>query len=175
MTLYKFESAATWLNGTSLLGHIEELELPEIEWEMVEHETIGLRGVAEYPKRVNALEATITWADYSPELAAAVADPWTSVQLQIRSNFGQYEGGSKVADILQSITLAGRFKTNTMGTFAGDDFERESMMAVDYIKEEWNGATILEFGVNPPIYRTGAVGANLGTDLFAVLRSNLGI
>ena len=175
MTLYKFESAATWLNGNSLLGHIEELELPEIEWEMDEHESIGLRGVSEFPKRVNPLEATITWADYSPDLAAAAADPWTSVQLQIRANFGQYDGGSKLGDVLQVITLAGRFKTNTTGTYSSDEYERESMMAVDYFKENWNGVDLLEYGVNPPIYRTGAVGANLGTDLFAQLRANLGL
>jgi P2 family phage contractile tail tube protein len=175
MTLYKFESAATWLNGTSLLGHIEELELPEIEWEMDEHEAIGLRGVAEFPKRVNPLEATITWADYFPELAAAAADPWTAVELQIRANFGAYDGSSKTGDVLQVITLGGRFKTNTTGTYSSDEYERESMMAVDYFKEAWDGLTLLEYGVNPPIYRTGANGSSLGTDLFAQLRSNLGI
>jgi P2 family phage contractile tail tube protein len=175
MSLYQFESAVIWLNGTSLLGHIEELELPELEWEMVEHESIGLRGVSEFPKRVNALEATITWADYSPELAAAVADPWTGVELQIRSNFGRYDSISKTADVLQTITLGGRFKTNTMGTFSSDEFERESMLAVDYVKETWDGVMLFEYGVNPPIYRTGATGSNLGTDLFAQLRSNLGI
>lgn len=175
MSLYQFENAVVWMNGTSLLGHVEELELPELEWEMKEHESIGLRGVSEYPKRVNALESTLTWADYSPELAQAAADPWTGVELQVRSNFGRYDGISKTADVLQIITLGARFKSNSLGTLSSDEFERESMLTVDYVKEAWDDRILFEYGVNPPIYRTGATGSNLGTDLFAQLRSNLGI
>ena len=175
MTIYNFENAVAWLNGTSLLGQVNELELPELEWEMTEHETIGLRGVQEFAKRMSALEATITFAGYSPELSKAAADPNTAVQLQIRANFAQYEAGSKTADVLQVITLSGRFKTNSIGTYGSDEFEREAVMAVDYVKEAFNGTDILEFGVNPPIYRTGATGSNLGRDIFAQLRANLGI
>lgn len=175
MTIYNFENAVCWLNGTSLLGQVNELELPELEFEMTEHETIGLRGVQEFAKRMAALEATITFAGYSPDLAAAAADVNTAVQLQIRANFAQYEAGSKTADVLQTVTLSGRFKTNTLGTYGSDEYEREAMMAVDRIKETWNGVDILEFSVNPPIYRIGANGSNLGTDIFAALRANLGI
>lgn len=175
MAIYNFENAVCWLNGTSLLGQVNELELPELEFEMTEHETIGLRGVQEFAKRMGPLEATIAFAGYSPELARAAADPNTAVQLQIRANFAQYDAGSKVDDVLQTILLSGRFKTNSLGTYGSDEYEREAILAVDYVKETWNGTDILEFGVNPPIYRTGASGSNLGTDVFAQLRANLGI
>ena len=170
-TTHKFETAVVWLDGISLLGLIEELEFPGVTWETADQETIGLRGVSEYPSRVEAMEMSLTWASYTQDLAVAAADPWTARTLQVRSNYGQYTGGSKVADILQTVTLSGRFKSNPVGSLSQGTFERESMMAVDYVKEVWNGQLVFEFGVNPPIYRIGAG----NTDLFAQLRANLGI
>lgn len=170
-TTYKFEAAAVWLDGVSLVGHIQEIEFPSVEWETVEHEALGLRGRSEYPSRVNALESTITWADYTRDLAAAAANPWQAVNLQVRSNFGEYKGGSKDRDILQVVTLVGRFKSNPLGSLSQGEFERESMMAVDYVKETWDGQLMFEFGVNPPIYRSGID----QTDLFAVIRAALGL
>ena len=173
--LNKFEATAVWLDGVNLIGHISEFEMPELEWNMSEHETIGLMGISEYPRKMSPLEATITWADYSPELAAAAANPYQPVSLQLRSNFGVYTGSSKEGDILHKVALVARFKTNALGTFSSDEFERESTLAVDYVKESWDGVDVVEFGVNPPILRISAQGSNLGTDVFAGLRSNLGI
>jgi P2 family phage contractile tail tube protein len=170
-TIYNFESAAVWLDGVSLVGHIKELEMPSVEWEVTEHSTLALRGVSEFPTKAKPMEATITWADFTPDLARAAANPWESVKLQIRSSFGAYTGGSKATDILRNISLSGRFKSNPLGSISDSgEFDRESMLAVDYVKEVWNGQLIFEFGVNPPIYRAGG-----NIDLLAVLRANLGL
>lgn len=169
--IVKFENAAVWLDGISLVGHVSELELPSLEWETVEHETLAFRGMSEYPQRMSALEATLTWADYSSDLANAASDPWSATRLQIRAAYGDYDGGSRVRNTFQIIDLSGRFKTNMLGTLTQGEMERESVMAVDYVKEVYNGQLVIEFGVNPPIYRHSAS----NTDLFAVVRSTLGL
>ncbi|MBD2261373.1 phage major tail tube protein [Pseudanabaena sp. FACHB-2040] len=169
--IYNFDTLAVWLDGVSLAGHINEVELPELEFDMREHESLALRGTSEYPTRMNALECTITWADYTPELARAAANPFKAVNLQMRANFAEYTAGSKTGDVLQVISLTGRFKNNQLGSYSPGEMERESVLAIDYVKEVWNGQVMLEFSVNPPIYRSGP-GA---PDLFALLRANLGL
>lgn len=170
MAIYKFEKAVVWLDGTSLAGHVSEIELPEINWESVDHESLGFLGTPQHATKVEAMECTITWADYSPELAAAAADPYTRRQLQIRAVFGKYEAGSKVADVLGRFTIAGRFMSNSLGSFSATEYERESMMAVDYVKEEHDGVSMFEFSVEPPILR-----ANGGENVFAAIRDLLGV
>lgn len=169
--IYNFDTLAAWLNGTSLAGHINEIELPELEFDMREHESLALRGTSEFATRMNALECTITWADYTPEMARAAANPFTAIDLQLRANFAEYSAGSKTGDVLQVISLRGRVKNNQLGTYSPGEMERETVLAVDYVKEVWNGQTMLEFSVDPPIYRAGPG----STDLFALLRANLGL
>ncbi|MGD1952054.1 MAG: phage major tail tube protein [Leptolyngbyaceae cyanobacterium] len=169
-TLYKFQQAAVWLDGTSLIGHVNEFELPELTWESADHETLGLLGTSQFPTRVEAMEATLTWADYSPDLAAAAANPYQGVNLQVRGAFGVYNGPNKIRDALGRVTMQGRFMGNSLGSFSPGEFERESTLMIDYVKEEFDGTTYLEFSVNPPILRYGG-----GQNLFAAIRNILGV
>lgn len=169
-TIYKFEKAAVWLDGTSLLGHVNEFELPELTWESADHETLGLLGTAQFPTKVEAMEASLTWADYSPDLAAAAANPFQGVNLQIRGAFGVYNGPNKVRSALGRVTMQGRFMGNSLGSFSPGEFERESTLIIDYVKEEFDGTEMLEFSVNPPILRY-----NGGQNLFAEIRDILGV
>ena len=169
-TIYKFEQAAVWLDGVSLIGHVNEFELPEVNWESADHETVGLLGTLQYPTKVEAMEATLTWADYSPELAAAAANPFQGVNLQVRGAFGVYDGPNKVRDALGRVTMQGRFMGNPLGSFSSGEYERESVLMIDYVKEEFDGTAYLEFSVNPPILRY-----NGGQNLFAGIRDILGV
>lgn len=168
-TIYKFEAAAVWLEGTTLAGHVNEIELPELSWDTVDHETIALIGTPQFASKLEALECTITWAGYSPELAEAVANPFKSVNLQVRANIGEYLANGKAGDKLLRIDLTGRCLNNQMGTFSPGEMERESVMMVDFVREVWNGQEILAVGINPPIYRVK------GNDLLAQMRRNLGM
>ncbi|WP_179228609.1 phage major tail tube protein [Leptolyngbya ohadii] len=167
-TIYKFDGAVVWLNGTSLAGEINEIELPEISWDVIEHETIALIGTPEFANKLEAMESTITWASYSPDLAEAAANAFRSVNLQIRASAGQYTANGKTGDISLKIDLTGRFKNNQMGTFSPGEMERESVMTVDFVSEKWNNTEILAIGINPPIYRVR------GRDLLEGMRRNLG-
>lgn len=168
-TNYKFEAATVWIDGTTLAGQINEIELPELTWESSEHETIALLGTPEFASKLEPMEATLTWAGYSPDLAAAAANPYRTVNLQVRANFGEYRAGDKASDELVRIDLTGRFLSNPLGTYGSSEFERESMMKVDFVSERRGGEEVLAVGVNPPIYRVR------GEDLLAGMRRNLGL
>ena len=66
--------------------------------------------------------------------------------------------------------MQGRFMGNSLGSFSPGEFERESTLMIDYVKEEFDGTTYLEFSVNPPILRYGG-----GQNLFAAIRNILGV
>jgi P2 family phage contractile tail tube protein len=167
--IYKFEAAAVWLNGTSLAGSIKEIEMPELAWDSVDHETIALFGTPQYASKLQALEVTISWASYTPELAAAAANPFKVAQLQVRGNWAEYRADGKFADRLGKIDLSGRFLSNSLGTHSPGESERESMIAIDSVKETWDGQVMLEVSLNPPVFRAG------GIDLMAGRRKNLGL
>ncbi|MDX2215521.1 MAG: phage major tail tube protein [Oculatellaceae cyanobacterium bins.114] len=167
-TIYKFDGAVLWLNGTSLAGSINEIELPEISWDAIEHETIALIGTPEFANKLEALECTITWASYSPEMAEAAANAFKAVNLQLRASMGEYTVNGKTADRSLKIDLTGRCLSNSMGTFSPGEMERESMFKIDFISERWNNQEVLAIGINPPIYRVK------GQDLLAGMRRNLG-
>lgn len=174
VTVLKFEQAVGWLDDgsgrfSSLAGEINEIELPELSWDVVEHETMALFGTPEYASKLEAMEMTITWAGYSEELAAAAADPWRVTKLQIRANVAEYRGSSKAGDRSLIYRISGRFKSNSLGTFSPGEMERESMMSVDSIAEIYEGNTLLEVSISPPVYRVR------GRDLLTDSRINLGI
>lgn len=166
---YKFEAASVWLDGTTLAGKVNEIELPEISWEASEHETISSIGVQEFASKLESLECTITWAGYSPELAAAAANPYNAVNLQVRANIGEYVAAGKTGDKLLRIDLTGRFLQNQLGSFSPGEMERETMMKVDYVAERWDGNEVMAIGISPPILRVN------GDDLLADMRRNLGL
>lgn len=164
-----FEAAAVWLDGTSLVGSVKEIELPELTWDTVDYEAIALRGTSQFARAMEPMECTIQFADYNRELAAAAANPYKAVTLQVRGAYGAYRAGSKVRTADSIITLRGRFMSSQLGTLTQGEMERECMMAVDYVKEVSEGQLISEFSVNPPIWNAG------GVDVFSTLRSILGI
>lgn len=167
--IFRYEAATVWLDGATMAGTVNEIELPELSWDETDHETIALIGTPQFASKLEPMECTITWVGYSPELAAAAANPYRNVNLQVRGNFGEYYASGKNADKLLKLDLSGRFMSNGIGTFSPGEFERESMMSVDFVKETWSGQEVLTVGINPPIYRVR------GNDLLANYRANLGL
>ena len=167
--IYKFDQAAVWLDGQSLVGQIAEIEMPAIEWGTVEHETLALIGTLEFPNKLEPMECTITWASYSEELANASLDPFRTINLQIRANYGEQGQSGRVNDLLQKIEITGRFVSGGLGSFSPGEMEREAMMKVDFVREVWDGKEKIAASINPPIYRVN------GVDRLARLRANLGL
>lgn len=167
----KFEQAVVYLDGQSLIGQVEEIELPEPTWSTVDHEAVGLRGTQQFAGTMEALETTITTAGYSKELAELASDPYTAVNLQIRQLYGVYRAGTRIADETVVLFLRGRFLMRAFGSISqGEADGREYMMVVDSYKETVSGTVISEFSIDPPIFRKAG-----GIDVFETVRAALGI
>lgn len=166
----KFEVATVYINGVNYLGHVEEIERPDVTWATVEHKPIAVRGTTRFPSTIEPMDLTLKFADYSPELTAIASDPYTSRDLMIREAYGLYRGNSRTGTASNIITLKGRFMSLTGGTAKQGEDEREAMMAVDYIKEVAQGTLVREIGIQPPIFNVSGQG-----DIFSALRTILGI
>ena len=138
------------------IGCASEIELPEIEMEMVEYESLGLYGTPEFPAGIQAMEATITWMSFDPLWAKAAADFTTAVNMQFRGSVEEYETVGRIAEVPLVITMRALFKKNPIGSFSKNEFgEFESELSPLYIKQSYGGETVLEFDAIANIYKVG--------------------
>lgn len=163
-------NANVYVNGTSLLGRVEECTLPVITSKNAEHKALGLIGMVEYFSGIDKLTAKIKWNSFYPEALKAAADPFTAVQMQIRSSLENYQSGSRISQAPVVVYLTAQYKDFPLGTFkAHDNVELESNLAVTYCKLEIDGVEVMEVDVEANIYKVD------GIDLLAQYRENLGI
>lgn len=79
----KINNAEIYLKDNNLVGIAEEIDLPKIEWRLVEHETLGQVAVFKTPSRVmEAMEGSITFSHVEPDLALDFYDPTKTHVLQ---------------------------------------------------------------------------------------------
>ena len=166
--IIQFDRSVVWVNGRSQCAQVMEIELPEIEWDTKEHESLGLTGVIAYPTRIPVLEATITPAGYCKDLAAAAANPSMPATIMVRSVYGRYLAGTRVSSVAGISTMRGRFMKATLGSQSQGEEENEYMMVVDYVKRTHDGELIVEYSADANIFRTGT------TDFLAGVRAILG-
>lgn len=78
--------APVYLNDKSLVGHCEEFNIPEIETQMIEHETLGSIGVMKLPRRgLSALEGSMMMSFADPEFLSITSNPRKAAVFQVHS------------------------------------------------------------------------------------------
>ena len=170
LTINKVADANVYVNNTSTHGQASQVVCPQVEAIMNEYNSLGMIGTVELPAGFSAMEATITWTYPSNEVQAAFSDPFTAVNLMVRSNKSVWNNGGLERDEPVSIIMRGLPKQHSSGTFAGKDaVEVESALAVNYYKLEVDGTEILEIDVINNIFKVD------GVDRLAQRRRNLGI
>lgn len=166
---YTLENATVWLNGTSLAGHVSEIELPELSFNTIDREGLGDIGVIQVPTRLSEMECTLTWTDWVPDLALAAADPWSVAKIQVRASVGEHTPQGKIADQLLKVDLTGRFLQNQLGTISPNEaLDVESMMSCIYLKQTWKNGNVIEIDIQTPTYRVN------GVDRLEAVRANMG-
>jgi len=170
LSINRITNANVYVGGASLLGQVEEMDLPDIKAVMSEHKALGLHGKLEFPSGIDKLEAKMKFNSFYPSVFLKVADMYTSVQMQIRSNVEGYQGGNRTSQKPYKVFLTAQFKNFPTGAFkAMDNVEFEANLAITRVKVEFDGVEVYEFDANANIYRVG------GVDLLAQYRANLGI
>jgi len=162
-------NANVYIDGNSLLGRAEEIDLPEIKYKMQEHKGLGLLGSAEFFAGVDKMEARIKWNSFYPEMLLKAGDPRKVVQLQARASLETYTGQGVASEVPLVVHFAGTFKNFPTGKFKQhENVELETNMSVFYVKQVISGEEILEVDVLANIYKVA------GKDVFAKYRAFIG-
>ena len=162
-------NANVYLNGTSLLGRAEEVELPQIKHKMAEHKALGMVGTAEFFAGVEKMEAKIKWTSIYPEVMLAAAHPTKTAQFQIRASISQYSGQGVVGEVPVVCMMTAAFKEFPLGKFQQhENANIETQLTVYYCKLQIAGEDIFEIDVLENIYKVA------GDDVLAQYRINIG-
>ena len=153
----KITNANAYLNGTTLIGRLEELQLPSIKFKMQDVTTLGVFAELEFPSGLEKMEAQLKWnAIYGDNFKAE--SPLTAVSLTVKSNMKQHGAAGSLKDIPVTVTISGVFKEIPLGTIKGaekiDGLEHK--MTVYYLKLEENGVQIYEVDVFNNIIKFGS-------------------
>lgn len=169
ISVNRLTNANVYLNGASLLGKAEEIDLPKITAKMAEHKALGMAGAIELPSGFEKMESRIKWNSFYADTMKKMANPYEAVSIQCRSSLEGYTAGSRVSEAPVVCFMKGQFKEIPLGNFKQhDNVEAESRLAVTYVRLEINGDVIVEFDALANIYKVA------GVDVLAKYKINLG-
>lgn len=149
-------NANAYMNGGTLAGKLEEIQLPAIKFKMEDYAALGIFSELELPSGLEKMEAQLKWnAIYGDNIK--LESPTTSVSLTVKSNMKKHDAGGVIKNIPVSATLSGVFKELPLGTFKSnakvDGLEHK--MTVYYLKLEVEGKLIYEVDIFNNILKVG--------------------
>jgi len=158
-----------YLNGSSMLGRCEEAKVPGIKHVMQEHKALGMVGKTELWSGIDKLEADFKWASFYPEVMRVIANPFTSVALQVRGSLQIWDDSGVTAETALVVHLRGLFKEHGFGDYKMiTPAEFPSKFAATYVKCVHDGAELYELDSLSNILKVN------GVDLLANYRANIG-
>lgn len=160
-------NANVYLNGNSLIGKLDELELPAIKMKMEDVSALGIYGDTEIPVGMEKLEAKFKWNSIYRENWKD-QNPFQATRLIVKTDMVTHGAGGQVKHNPVTVTIAGTFKEFPLGSFkaAAKQDGLEHTMAVTYLKVEVNRQPLYEVDVFNNVYKQA------GVDLLASFRAN---
>lgn len=169
ITINRLTNANVYIDGNSLLGKVEEIELPKIKIKMVEHKALGMMAEIEVPAGIEKLEGKIKWNSFYPDTLVQVANPFKTLQIQVRGSMNQIESTGRTAEVPVVINLTIASKGLPAGSYKqNDNVEAETEYTAYYMKMTIDGKDIVEIDILANIYKAG------GVDLLQQYRTNIG-
>ncbi|ODS87298.1 MAG: phage major tail tube protein [Chryseobacterium sp. SCN 40-13] len=166
----RLTNANIYVDGSSLLGRVEEFNCPTLTYKQAEHKALGLNGTVEYYAGIDKMEGSMKWTSYYPEFLRKLANPFKAVRVQVRGNLEEYQGGERVGQTPAVVFLTIQPKDFPLGNFVQhDNVELTTNYGCTYVRMEINGEVITEVDVESNIFKVD------GEDLLATYRRNLGI
>lgn len=105
----RITNANIYLDGVSLLGRAEEVELAWPKAKMVDHKGLGMFGSAEFAAGIDKLEAKLKWISVYGEVLSAMSI-FASHQFQIRASKEQYTSQGRIAELPFIGLMTAQFK-----------------------------------------------------------------
>ncbi len=163
----KITNGNAYLNGTTLIGKLEELELPSIKFKMEDVTALGVFSEMELPSGLEKMESKLKWnAIYGDNFK--IESAVKPVSLTVKSNMVQHGAGGVLKSIPVTVTISGVFKEIPLGTLKGTEKidGLEHKMTVYYLKLEEDGNAIYEVDIFNNIIKFGS------EDILEDFRSN---
>lgn len=170
ISINRLVNANVYMDGDSLLGRVQDFDIPDPKAKMSEHKAIGMVGEMQFPSGLAKMEAKFKWSSFFPEIWRKTANPFKSHQLTVRGNLETYQGADRVSEVPVVITMRGSWMESGNQKFnQHDNVEKESTLNVLYIKCVIDGQEIYELDVPNNVFFAD------GVDQLATYRANLGI
>ncbi|MCK9514093.1 MAG: phage major tail tube protein [Pigmentiphaga sp.] len=169
IAINRVTNANVYMNGNSLLGRAEEVELPQVKHKMAEHKALGMVGTAEFFAGVDKMEAKIKWTSFYIEVLRSAVHPFKTVQLQTRSSLETYTGQGRTTEVPVMVMMTAAFKEFPLGSFKQHEpVVVDTALSVYYAAMEIDKQQIFEIDVLNNIYKVA------GDDVLATYRLNIG-
>lgn len=169
IAINRVTNANIYLDGKSLLGRAEEVNLPDVKYKMSEHKALGMVGSIEVWSGIEKMEASIKWNSIYADVLKKTSNPFSALKIQVRADVEGYNSQGRVSEVPSVTYLTGQFKNAPMGNFKQhDNVELTSMLSVTYVKQVINGEDVIEIDVLANIFKVN------GVDVLAQYRNNIG-
>lgn len=166
----KIFQANVYIRALNFQGLVEEFDAPGLTSTRVEHSTVSGLGTLNLHSGFDLLEARFKWKAKSKQISQIVSDVFRQYDVQVRYILVEYAGTTQATKKAVIVFMKGRWRNTPNGNLSPkSDLESESMFDVDYIREEIDGETTLEFDPANYIYKVN------GVDMLADERAILGI
>ena len=169
IAINRLTNANVYIGANSLLGKLDEIELPEVKIKTAEHKALGMIGAMKVPAGIEIMEGKFKWNSLYPDVLKRIANPFRNLEIQVRGSLEQYTIQGRTLEIPVKVLLTiaplglpgGSYKQN-------ENVEAETEFTAFYMKQVIGGEDIVEVDVLNNIYKAG------GEDLLQQYRSNIG-
>lgn len=169
ISINRLTNANVYLGADSLMGQAEEINLPEVKVKTAEHKALGMNASLELPAGLDKMEGKIKWTSFYKDSLVKVANPYATIQVQVRGNLEGYEAQGRVSEVPVVAVMSIQAKNFPgVGLKQQENAEMETAFSCLYYKLTIDGQDVIEVDVLANIHKAG------GVDLLANYRTNLG-
>lgn len=156
--------------GKSLLGRVEEIQLPGLKTKTTDVNVLGLKSPLEMPAGFEKMTGKVKFNAVYPENFAAFGNPYKSVSVQFRGNLETYNSADLASEDSVVAFMRIRFKDPLAAITmkANDNPEQECEYTCTYIRLEIAGQRILEYDSFTNVFFV------IDEDVFKSYKQNLG-
>ena len=164
----RITNANIYMDGASLLGRAEEVELTFPKAKMVDHKGLGMFGTGEFPAGIDKLEAKLKWISVYEEVMANMSI-FTSHQFQIRASKEMYTSQGRTAEVPFIGLMTAQFKDGGPLNFKQhEQVDFPTTLAVYHCEYYIGGVQFLLYDLMANMYVVN------GVDQLAQFRANIG-
>lgn len=170
ININRLVNASVYSSGNSLLGRVEEIQLPAVKAKSVDVKALGLIMDLEVPSGFEKMTGKMKWNAVYASLIEEFGSPFTTKQIQVRGNLETYDSTGRTGEASVVAFLTIRFKDVLPGLTLkqNDNPEQESEFSCSYYRLEIDGVRMLEVDAFANIFFVK------DRDVLAQYRINLG-